>query len=223
MLSCPVRTNACSTSGRTLLPTTASGSLRRMQHPGLAFVALVFAASCVVGPMLDQIHVVSGALAYADPWLLGQAWWVAPQFGIAFALVAACSLLLARRPDARREVPASAVLVGQQVAWLRGAYLATGALWREPLLLAALLLGALAVRYVADRPDAMTIRITLLLALAGTAWEALLSSQPGTFDYAPTDIDTPAPIWLPLLYAHGAPLVRTLFDHLARRVAAVDG
>jgi hypothetical protein len=178
----------------------------------LLIVVLVFAVSCVVGPALDQIHVVSGTLSYATPWLLGQAWWVGPQFGLAFAGLAAATLVVQQRFGTHHPPVTGPVRAGQQLAWLLAAYLATGLFWREPLLLAAGLIVALFVRVAYERPDMASVRMIVLLALAGTAYEAALSSIPGTFHY--TDpAGAPVPPWLPLLYAHAAPLVRTFMKN----------
>ena len=175
-------------------------------------ILAVFLASCVVGPLLDQIHVVSGALSYSHPWLFGQAWWVGPQFGLAFAGIAAATLFVQQRFGSDEPAPTRPVRAGQQFAWFVAAYLTTGLLWERPFLVVALLGIGLLVRVSYERPDAATVRVIVLLSLAGFTYEALLSSIPGTFAYAETGIG-PAPIWLPLLYAHAAPLVRTFMKN----------
>lgn len=178
-----------------------------MKHRLLLIIG-IFALSCVIGPLLDQIHVIGGALSYAHPWLLGQAWWVGPQFGLAFAGICAVALATQHWLGTRTPEPTRTARIGQQVVWFVGAYLTTGALWDRPWLVAALLTIGLAIRFASVRPDVATVRTILLLALAGTAYEALVSSIPGTFDYSLTGAG-PVPVWLPLLYAHGAPLLRT--------------
>ena len=167
-----------------------------MRHRILLILG-VLAASCVIGPALDQIHVVGGALSYDHPWLLGQAWWVAPQFGLAFAGLCAAVLTVQHVHGTRTPEPTPTTRIGQQVAWFVAAYLATGILWDRPWLLTALLAAGLAIRLLAVRPDAATVRTILLLALAGTAYEAMLSSVPGTFQYTLTTGALPIPIWLP--------------------------
>lgn len=174
----------------------------------LLLMFAVFAASCIVGPALDQIHVSTGALWYADPWLLDQAWWVGPQFGLAFAGLAAAALLIQLRFGTSAPVHTPTTRVAQQLAWFLAAYLTTGLLWERPWVVVVLLAVGIAVRFAAVRPDAATLRTMALLAAAGWTYEAVLSSIPGTFSYAATG-GPPAPIWLPLLYAHGAPLLRT--------------
>ena len=171
-------------------------------------ILLVLFVGTVVGPLLDQIHVQSGALDYEHPWLWGQAWWVGPQFGVAFAFLAATAVAVQHHLGTREPDMVPTARIVQQFAWFLAAYAATGLLWREPLLLALLLVAALAVRVATVRPDRPAIRTIMLLAVVGTAYEATLSAIPGTFGYADTS-GLPVPVWLPLLYAHGAPLLRT--------------
>ncbi len=178
-----------------------------MPHRVLLIIG-IFVAACIVGPALDQIHVVGGALWYAHPWLLGQAWWVGPQFGIAFAIICSVTLAVQHYLGTRTPAPTPRPRIAQQAAWFLVAYLATGMLWDRPWLLTALLAGGLVVRLFTVRPDTASVRTIVFLALAGSTYEALVSSIPGTFDYSIT-AHLPVPIWLPLLYAHGAPLLRT--------------
>ncbi len=178
----------------------------------ILLIVVIFLASCVVGPALDQIHVLSGALSYADPWLLDQAWWVGPQFGLAFAGIAAATLIIQHRFGAENPPVTQPVRAGQQLAWFVAAYAATGLFWRHPVELALAMLLALLVRFASERPDLATIRTIVLLTIVGTTYEAVLSSIPGTFSYTLTD-GAPAPIWLPLLYAHAGPLVRTFMKN----------
>lgn len=176
----------------------------------------VFLPSCVVGPALDQIHVVGGALSYADPWLLEQAWWVGPQFGLAFAGLAMFALEMQLRfgDPAAEPTPTPRVLL--QVGLFLAAYLVTGALHERPWVVTGVLAAALVVRLVAVRPDAASVLTMALLAVAGTLYEGTLSSVPGTFDYTTVVLGLPVPIWLPLLYAHGAPLLRSFMVNTAR-------
>lgn len=171
-------------------------------------ILVIFVLGLVAGPLLDQIHVQSGALSYEHPWLFDQAWWVGPQFALAFAGLAAFAVAVQHHLGTRAPEPVRNVRIAQQLAWFVVAYAVTGLLWREPELLAVVLIGALGVRVASVRPDVPAVRTIVLLALVGTAYEATLSSIPGTFGYADTDA-LPVPVWLPLLYAHGAPLLRS--------------
>jgi hypothetical protein len=169
---------------------------------------MVLVLGTVAGPLLDQIHVQSGALSYEDPWLWDQAWWVGPQFGLAFAFLAATAVTIQHHLGTRDPEMVPPTRIAQQFAWFLAAYVATGVLWREPALLGLVLVAGLVVRVSTVRPDVPAVRTIVLLALVGTAYEATLSSIPGTFGYAET-YGLPVPLWLPLLYAHGAPLLRS--------------
>ncbi len=185
---------------------------------------VVFLLGLVAGPLLDQIHVQSGALSYEHPWKFDQAWWVGPQFALAFAGLAAFAVAVQHHLGSTAIEPVPASRIAQQLAWFVAAYAATGLLWREPALLAVVLLAALGVRLLSVRPDVPSVRTIVLLALVGTAYEATLSSLPGTFGYA-GDSELPVPIWLPLLYAHGAPLLRSFMRNsvAASNVERVPG
>lgn len=182
---------------------------------------VVFLLGLFVGPLLDQIHVQAGVLSYEDPWLFGQAWWVGPQFGLAFAGLAAFAVAVQHNFGTRAPEPVSHARIGRQLVWFVAAYALTGLLWREPELLAIVLIAALGVRLISVRPDAPAVLTMVLLALAGTAYEATLSSLPGTFGYAETGA-FPVPVWLPLLYAHGAPLLRSFARNAVAESSAVD-
>ncbi|MCW2927641.1 MAG: hypothetical protein JWM86_1609 [Thermoleophilia bacterium] len=173
-------------------------------------ILAVFTTSCVIGPALDQIHVVGGALSYAHPWLLGQAWWVAPQFGVAFALLIGTSLQLQQRLATTAPEPVAAPRLLVQATLFVTAYLVTGTLHERPWLVAAMLAAGLALRIAGARSDRASTVTMALLAVAGTCYEAVVSSIPGTFSYTDVTWDAPVPVWLPLLYAHGAPLLRSL-------------
>jgi hypothetical protein len=183
----------------------------------LLVIAFVLVVGGLVGLLLDQIHVLGGALTYAHPSWLDQAWWVAPQFGIAFALGATFGLLLQHRLDPERLEQPNARRILAAGVWFVAAYVATGLLWERPWLLTAILLAALLVRTLRDAPDRLTVALMLVLAVFGTGWELGLSSAPGTFSYADPQLGS-VPIWLPLLYVHSAQLVRGLLVLGARLV-----
>src|SRR4051812_7631186 len=62
---------------------------------------LLFLAGGIGGALCDQIHVQAGVLAYAHPFVLDQAWWVAPQFGVAMLVVLAGARPFALRSRGR--------------------------------------------------------------------------------------------------------------------------
>lgn len=163
------------------------------------FLALVFGS--IGGLLCDQIHVQFGVLWYADPDFLGQPWWVGPQFGVALIVILLGTRPLAARSTAPR--PEILSIAGGFLLFV-AAYFATGILKDQPLLLSAILLASWLVR-VLKRPDRGVAMVhTLLLAIGGVAYESALSST-GVFSYASPDLGW-VPVWLPLLYGHGAPV-----------------
>jgi hypothetical protein len=153
----------------------------------------------VLGPALDQIHVQTHALAYAHPWWLDQAWWVGPQFAVAFVAIT-IGVLAIDRPGGP---PPGPVWIGSATALFVLAYAITGVGHRHEWLVFAVLLAGLAARMFAARhaPDPTLPRAAVMLAIGGSGYEALLSSLDGTFHYTVASLG-PIPVWLPLLYMH---------------------
>jgi hypothetical protein len=152
----------------------------------------------VLGPALDQIHVQTGTLAYAHPWLLEQAWWVAPQFALAFVAIAVGSMSILR--GSAVSAPTQAYLHWTTAAFVV-AYAITG-LGHEHEWLVLGVLGVEAIARVAlERPDRAALLAILGLVVGGSSYEWILTSIDGTFDYAVASLGS-IPVWLPLLYAH---------------------
>jgi len=157
---------------------------------------VVFVLGGIAGVLLDQIHVRYQVLYYPDPWLWGQAWWVAPLFGAtALAVLAAADRWLALRPDAGRDED-----VLEAAAMFVAAYWASGQWHQHPIGLSVVYAILLPLR--TTRPS--TIAFAIALAIAGTTFEIGLSST-GAFRYWFPDLFG-VPMWLPGLYVHGAPL-----------------
>jgi hypothetical protein len=161
----------------------------------LASAALGF----VLGPLLDQIHVQTGTLAYAHPWRVEQAWWVAPQFAVAFVAIAVGSMQILGAPAPVRR-PGSAYLAWTIIAFVV-AYAVTGLGHQHEWLVVAILGAAFLARVAIERPDRPALLAIGGLVLGGSAYEWTLTSIPETFDYAVASLGT-IPVWLPLLYAH---------------------
>src|SRR5690349_19041704 len=74
---------------------------------------LLFLAGGIGGALCDQIHVQAGVLAYPHPFVLDQAWWVAPQFGVAMLVILVGAGPFALRSHGRsRVVPDAALFLG---------------------------------------------------------------------------------------------------------------
>ena len=168
--------------------------------------ALVLGGVC--GLLLDHIHVHFGVLFYPNPWLWGQAWWVAPLFAAAtIAILSGASLFTDGAPGTREHQ------VAGSAAWFVAAYWASGQWHGHPIGLALGYAGFFALR-TTHRP---TLIFAGLLAAGGVGFEALLSST-GAFHYRHPDL-WGTPMWLAGLYLHGAPLALAVAARL-RKVAS---
>jgi hypothetical protein len=157
---------------------------------------VAFVVGGIAGALLDQIHVRYQVLRYPDPWLFGQAWWVAPLFGLAtLTIVSAADWWIARRPDAGRD---EGVL--EAASMFVAAYWASGQWHQHPI--------GLSIAYAVVMPlrttRASTLAFAGLLGLGGMLWEIGLT-RTGAFRYNFPDV-LGVPLWLPGLYMHGAAL-----------------
>jgi hypothetical protein len=160
----------------------------------LLVVALVAA---VAGVLCDQIHVVSRVIAYPDPLLFGQPWWVPVQYGLAAATGYLGGWLLHRFTTVAFE------RVWVATAWFLAAYLATAVFQRWPIATAfALVLVWLARSVRLGRP---AILFSLAAATLGVLWETGLTAT-GAFSYRHPNLFGVA-YWLPALYLNAALLL----------------
>jgi hypothetical protein len=166
---------------------------------GLAVAGAVGGAAC------DQIHVRSSVLTYAHPWLAGQAWWVAPQFGVAVCLMVAASVPVAR-VSARHSPRPDPTEVAGQAAWFLVAYGATGVFGAHHAVLVASVLAVAWAGRIVTRSDRWPLLVaSLLLAGGGVLYEGTLAGT-GAFHYTHPDVYH-VPWWLAGIYLQGAPLL----------------
>lgn len=149
--------------------------------------------------LLDRLHIAFGVLSQPDPWLLGQAWWVMPVFGLAsVVMIASFHRIRAwAGPALRSRQLASAAL---SCLWIVLAYASTGPWARHKGLLAIALIVTWVVR-VRNR-TLVEIGFCIAVAVVGPLTEALFSMV-GLFQYHVGDF-LGVPLWLPLVYLHGA-------------------
>lgn len=173
-------------------------------------LALV-AAGGLGGAACDQIHVRSAILRYRDPALLGQAWWVAPQFGL--AVVAMVTLA---GPLAEAVPPAGPAEVTGDALWFLAAYGASGAVGNShPVALAATFVTLWALR-LWRRPRPLPVAVvSVVLAAAGVLYEGSVAAT-GAFHYVHPDVYH-VPLWLAGLYLQGAPLLVSVAPYAAGR------
>jgi hypothetical protein len=180
--------------------------------------AILFAAGAVLGTALDGVHVATGTTRYAQPALLGIAWWAPILFGGAAVAIggahALIDLLLERsvRPDAGRVAFGLVLLL---VLWTVSGVVkpASTALW-------ILAPASLAMWWAFD---ASVVGLVLALATAssGVAVEATLVSA-GAFAYVAPDAGRVAS-WLPWLYVAASVAVGNLARWLAPTRAPSPG
>jgi len=156
------------------------------------------------GALCDQIHVQGQVLSYAQPAIAGQAWWVAPLFGVASLVIYAAASLWA--PLAERQSPAAVTPgeIARQALWFVAMYALSAGMQQKPIWLCALYAILLVRRLVRRRDVTAQLANAAGLAVGGTAFEMALSST-GAFSYRAPDVFG-VPMWLPGLYLHGAPL-----------------
>jgi hypothetical protein len=162
---------------------------------------LLFVLGGLGGAALDQIHVQSGILSYPHPWALDQAWWVAPQFGVAVVVMVVGSSPLARRTSLR----ASGVVLVDG-AWFVAAYGASGLWGRHHAGVLAAVLGVSWLARMAVRRDRNWLVLAgVLLAAGGVLYEGTVAGA-GAFHYTRPDVYH-VPVWLAGIYLHGAPVL----------------
>lgn len=158
----------------------------------------------VLGALCDQIHVRFGVLSYPRPDLLAQAWWVAPNFAVSAVLMMVGSQPFVERAPQTAGAHPSWRQLTEAALWFLTAYFASGLLFRHPAWLFAGYVATWLAR-VWPRVERKPLLVHgILLAAAGTGYEAVLSAL-GTFHYHHPDV-LGVPVWLPGLYLHGSPL-----------------
>lgn len=168
------------------------------------FWALLFIIGGLCGATLDQLHVQGGVLSYAHPVLAGQAWWVAPNFGLASCAMYLVTLAWVGWAERARPVAPSRAELALDALWFVGAYAASVAAQKSPVTLATVY-ALLYLRRLLRREDALPqLGLGVCLALGGCLTEAVLA-QIGLFRYAHPQVWT-IPVWLPGIYLHGGPL-----------------
>jgi hypothetical protein len=170
---------------------------------GLLTLALIGAALATVG---DANHTRTGTLTYRHPWLVEQAWWVAPLFFVAFAVLAATYRAAAGRGAdswARRSAaPGSFGPFAFSATMFLLVYLASGFGHRHPGWLCVAFGLLFLVRWLISYERAFLAAVAIGLATVGPLFEGTL----GRLDlvhYAHVDVYS-VPLWLAGLYLHGA-------------------
>ena len=171
---------------------------------------ILFAVGAVLGTALDRLHVLGGAVSYAEPGAFGQPLWVPPLFG--FAVVGFADLHARLRGALHGEPRTSAQGIARDFVLFAAAYAATAFLPLASWAVAVLLMAAWAARAVMVKESRHRVVHALLCGLIGIAFEAMLVRQ-GAFTHLRAGF-LGTPFWLGPLYMLAAPLIGELDDLL---------
>lgn len=180
-------------------------------------LVLLAVLGALLGPLFDQIHVVGGALHYPAPDLLGQPWWVYPQFSLAsLAMAGTCQWFL--RLQRAGDSAGSIMDVERSLVWFVGAYLSSVVFQSFEWGLAVALVVLFAWRLRDEAHRLPLVLYAVACSFGGTLWEVTISSQ-GFFTYDAPAALISVPAWLPGLYLHAALFTRASSRLLAVRAA----
>ncbi len=170
-------------------------------------ILLLAVPAALLATLGDGIHVLTGTLAYPEPFLFGQAWWVFPGFFLVFMFMGHVYALAAGRLPAA--VPADMSRSGGTPRELVEAasafifvYMMSGFGNASPGLLSAIFYGFFAARWLFTYDRAWLLLLAIAMAVGGMAAEGALSAL-GLVAYRHADIFH-VPFWLGGLYVHGA-------------------
>jgi hypothetical protein len=178
-----------------------------MRYNKFAGYILFALLGAFVATVCDGFHVHTRTLAYPDPFLFGQAWWVFPGFVLAFLFMAyAYSLIVVRLPVA---IPAQKSTSKGNARDLVEActafalvYLLSGFGNFEPVLLSVIFYGTFVVRWLFSYDRLWLLLLAVAMAVVGMFVEGLYAAA-GLMTYRYVDIFY-VPFWLGGLYVHGA-------------------
>lgn len=181
------------------------------------FYGKMIAIGGIGGALCDQIHVQGQVLWYPQVFFAGQAWWVAPNFGLATVLMYLCASMWAPAVErAEPPLPDNGHLI-RQALWFLVAYGLSAGMQQKPYALCAIY-AVLLVRRMVQRRDVVPQLVNAAcLAVGGTLFENVLAGT-GAFHYRDPQLGN-VPIWLPGIYLHGGPLAMAV----VRRVRAAQG
>lgn len=153
-----------------------------------------------LGVALDWLHVVSGTTAYAEPVMLGLAWWVPLLFGAA-AVAMGLARPLAERVTDRMSTALTAAGAARGIGLFVLAYLASAFLPFPTLGLAVIISVIFLCAWGVSDGTALGFFLALATAVIGTSVEVALTAA-GAFAHAHQELLGVA-VWLPALYATG--------------------
>lgn len=167
----------------------------------LALMAAVLATFC------DAIHAHTGTLAYPDPWLFQQAFWVFPLFFLTFLTMAVgyfwtTKLLPHTIAHERSTAPGGFASCIETMTAFGLVYLLSGFGNREPVLLSVIFYAAFFLRLAFTYDKLFLFGLALVLAVSGMLAEGALAAFDLVHYRQPEVVNVP--FWLGALYMHGA-------------------
>lgn len=176
-------------------------------------VAGLYAAGAVGLTLLDALHTHTDTIRYPAPLLLKAAWWVPLSFGGGLAAGGVAFALGHHALGGRRPPPSWPALAAGLVLFA-GLYAATGLLAGPSVATTGLLAAAAAAVFACLDRTLAGAAMALVAVVVGPAIEATYVHL-GLFEYTRPDL-LGVPLWLPALYACGAPVL----GQAARRLLA---
>lgn len=179
-----------------------------MSHAKLGRMLILAGLGAVATTLGDLNHVHTQTLAYQQPFLLGQAWWVFPVFFLAFAAMCVSYRILARKLPLLGLVTTQSQSEGSASAFVEALlafmsiYLVSGFGNQDPELLSWVFYGTFALRWSFSYERAWLLLLALLMGAGGMFAEGLMGAS-GIVAYRHMDVFH-VPLWLGGLYLHGA-------------------
>ncbi len=176
-------------------------------------IVVLACLGATIGPLLDWVHVVTGAIAYTRPFFFGLAWWVpllylgaAVGIGVSHPSTDAVLGRSTKRGQSSRDVMLG--MLAMATIW------ASSGLLKDTPLLASAILGpaSLLLWWLMDRTWQGAV-LAASTAMAGWIIEYTLTTA-GLFHHTAPDVG-PLPSWLPWLYVGGS----VGLGNLSRRLA----
>jgi hypothetical protein len=178
-----------------------------MSNVKLSGIFLFALLGAVVATVCDGVHVYTQTLSYPDPFLFGQAWWVYPNFVLAFLLMGFTYLLVVDHLPAgiskKQSVSrGNAREFTETVTMFALVYLLSAFGNFDPVFLSVIFYGTFAARWFFSYDRLWLFLLALLMAVGGMFAEGALAAM-GLVSYRYVDVFH-VPFWLGGLYVHGA-------------------
>ena len=183
------------------------------QTPFIKILGLVFLAA-LISTLCDANHVYTGALSYSSPAFLNQAWWVFPNFLLAFTVMSVFYSLFSYvfprilQDHFSFQAGTAAAFLDNTVFFVL-CYLLSGFAHAYPNLLSLILYLSFGLRLTVTYERGFLFTMAVLMAFGGHVVEGSLAAL-GQMQYSEPQIYH-VPYWLGALYMNGAFCLRESF------------